>query len=186
MHSLSTKRGPHTDPLQRPVVPSPPELSFHSYYGLSLVGTTQATVSTLFSGLHNDHNIHEKTSPGDWVALLLKNSHIHKHLGSDHWTSEGAGFGLVDQSGMGPVSIGQNPPRYLVYTQWSIIQSQPAIHNKTEKACLINRFSESESFQNGTKMATTNTATQSKGHSMRLPWVHTVCQRLVGGTVRPK
>lgn len=73
MHSLSTQRGPHTGPLLSPVT-SPP-LSTRAVIPFLLgplfsMHYTGQGLHTLFSVLHNNHNIHEKQALGtEWPCI---------------------------------------------------------------------------------------------------------------------
>lgn len=128
-----------------------------------------------------------QTSAGDWVALHLKmaaNSlavinkpvkvvavlRLHSTLFSTHWSN---------RRGLGAWVKTSNQ------TRWSNLQSQPAGGKKH----IYNQrlYSQKWVISKCNKDGDNNTATQSKGHSMRLPWVHKVATtNIFGGAAQSR
>lgn len=130
-----------------------------------------------------------QTSAGDWVALHLKmaaNSlavinkpvkvaavlRLHSTLFSTHWSN---------RRGLGAWVKTSNQ------TRWSNLQSQPAGGKKKKHIYNQRLYSQKRVISKCNKDGDNNTATQSKGHSMRLPWVHKVATtNIFGGAAQSR
>lgn len=145
--------------------------------------------------LHNNHNIHEKQARGlsgpafqtatSANSLAVINKPVRVGSCIAHTASlivNGMGLGS-----RGPVSMGRNATLtsylYITMINSSVTACDP-FNKKHIYQSMFFIFKKKRVISKCNKDGDNNTATQSKGHSMRLPWVHTVATTNILWAVR--